>query len=119
MSGKFVVNIEVRRELYENLPAITVCLPQIISLERLGNFNQKYYQDYLDYNEMLSQENILNFTKYNENKQNLTNIYWKVHELFGHYSKYKNFFEVIIDNISLPYDEELIFVIIEGNLLGK
>ena len=63
MSGKTVVNIEVNRELYENLPAITLCLPQIFLLEKLAKYDQEYQNYYYNYDEMLSEENISNSTK--------------------------------------------------------
>ena len=47
MLGKTVVNIEVKPQ---PLPAITVCVPGILSIEKLSKFNafdQKIYQDYM------------------------------------------------------------------------
>ena len=46
MSGKTVVNIEVKREVYENLPAISVCLPQTIFLKDLAKHRPEYQKDY-------------------------------------------------------------------------
>ena len=67
MSGKTVVNIEVKREVYENLPAITLCLPLIVLLEKFVNSNPEHKQDYHNYNQMLNIENIENITKLSRN----------------------------------------------------
>ena len=73
MSGKIVVNIEV----YENLPAITLCLPLIVLLEKFVNSKPEHQQEYHNYTQMLNIENIENSTKYNEIKPKLMGIYIK------------------------------------------
>ena len=109
----------MKQEIYENLPAITICLPQIVSLEKLAKFDQEYqnYHDY--YNEMLQLEYLLNSTKYNEIKPKLTDIYWDTYNYLGLYINNTDYFDLVINNISLPYDEEHISVVIEGNLPGE
>ena len=39
-SGKTVVNIEIKRQSYESLPAITLCYPQIVSIKLIKNYCQ-------------------------------------------------------------------------------
>src|ERR1700761_614445 len=53
LSGKTVVNIEVRRESRANLPAITVCFPGIASMERAANYSQEYHGDFQRYKDIL------------------------------------------------------------------
>ena len=102
MSGKTVVNIEVKRELYENLPAITLCLPQIVSMERHAKFNPQFQQDYHNYHKTMSKENLLNASKYNDIKPELTEIYWNAYNSVGLYYTYDDFLDLVINNISLP-----------------
>src|SRR5690349_13431117 len=50
MLGKTVVNIEVKRLKAQPLPAITVCIPALLSISKLSNlseFEQGQYQDYI------------------------------------------------------------------------
>ena len=51
MSGKTTVSIEIGRQFEQKLPAITICLPRLFSMERAGKIsarfnkiNQKYQQ---------------------------------------------------------------------------
>ena len=118
ISGKTVVNIEVKREIYENLPAITICLPQIVLIEALANYNQDYQIDYENYNVMLSKKYFSNLTLYNKIKQNLTDVFSKGILFLLNNMNHKEFFD-IIENISLPYDQQYLNLNIDGNLQGK
>ena len=52
MSGNTVVNVVVKQEVYENLPAFTFCFPQILSFESVANYDEDYKQYYEDYKKM-------------------------------------------------------------------
>ena len=119
MNGKTVDNIEVKRELYENLPAITLCLSQIISMEKLANFDQEYQQDFLDNNEILSTKYFINSNEYYKIMPKLNEIYGKAYYYFRLHFNNRDFLNIIIDNISLPYDKPYMTVKIEGNFHGK
>ena len=119
LSGKTVVNIELKREIYENLPAITLCLPQIVSLEALAKYNPDYQRDYNISNEMLSQKYLMNTTLYNEIKPNLTKIYRGLFMSLFKFISNEDFFQIVIDNLSLPYDVEVLSVEVRGKLQGK
>ena len=50
MSGKSVVNIEVKREMYSHLPAITICYPEMVSMELAADYSdvyRHYYEKYM------------------------------------------------------------------------
>ena len=118
-SGKTVVNIDVKRELYENLPAITVCLPQIVSFEALANYSQEYREDYEFVKEWLSEKYLCNPTLYKEIDSKLTTLFINAHKSLLNFMPNENFFQLIIDNLSLPYDEQYLSVEINGNLQGN
>ena len=119
MSGKTVVNIELKRELFENLPSITVCLPQIVLFESLAKYREEYQKDYEYFNEMLSEKYLSNSSLYNEIKSNLTIIYLKGIRSVAEFMSNEDFFHFVIDNLSLPYDNRVLSVHIHGNLQGQ
>ncbi len=70
LSGKTVVNLEVKRIEHDHLPGITICLPEAISMERV----QKYFPKYADsYQEYLKAYNQYVMDVGNYNKINITN----------------------------------------------
>ena len=74
MLGKTVVNIDVKRLKSQPLPAITVCIPRLLSIQKLSKlseYNQVIYQDYMK----LINEDIDNKSITNEIQQNLRRIY--------------------------------------------
>ena len=56
MLGKTVINIEVKRLITQPLPAITFCIPTLLSILKLSKLYQRFYQDY---------KQLLNITKAN------------------------------------------------------
>ena len=92
MLGKTVVNIEVKRVKDQPLPAITVCIPAILSMTKLSNlseFNRRIYQDYIE----LITEAKNNGTFTDELKQTLRNIYLNITD--NHLGKIVKFDELM------------------------
>ena len=74
MLGKTVVNLELKLLKDQPLPAITICIPYVLSisnLTKLNNFNPEYYQDYIN----LVKESNINKTFKEIGKRNLLTMY--------------------------------------------
>ena len=101
MSGKSVVNIEVKREINANLPAITICYPEIISMESAANESDILRDLYLKYEQMIDNSK-WNNTLYETYKEKMTNLYWgfKQHIPFKTYDEY---IKKVMTNMSLPF----------------
>ena len=102
MSGKSVVNIEVKREINANLPAITICYPEIFSMEMIANFNQTYRDNYEKYKEMID-ISIWNRTLYDKYKDNMTRLYSKFQYQNYLYQENYTFIKAIMNNMSLTF----------------
>ena len=115
--NKTVVNIEVKRELYENLPAITVCFRSILSFELVAKYDQQYQQNY-EYYQQLIKTYYVSSTLYDQNKKNITTVYQKLNLVFQKYLYESNFLDIVIDNLSIPYSPDFMVLRIEGTLPG-
>src|ERR1700759_2111128 len=93
MLGKTVVNIEVKRLEAQPLPAITICIPAVISISKLSNlseFDQRLYQDYM----ILLDEGNKNQTFTEEMMKTMIDIYLKIiYNNLGKIAKFDELFE--------------------------
>ena len=68
MLGKTVVNIEIKRLVAQTLPAITICIPALITiskLKQLNGFNEEFYQDYMKLlNEIYANQTLFEYKKW-------------------------------------------------------
>ena len=132
LSGKTVVNVEVKKEINDNFPAFTVCFPLLFSLEGFANYFNDNKQQYEIYERMIQEIEQVRNDEIRENlyekyKSNLTSIYQEIDD-FHKLSKLRihNIYDVIIDNLSIPYINNIrhaiktsISVKAMGNLPGK
>ena len=121
MLSKTVVNLEVKRLKNQPLPAITVCIPvsliSISNLPKLDNFNQEFYQDYINLvNQSVirnpdSEHIIININKtFTEKvKPRLNEVYNKI--IRNNYYKIKNFDKLF----DLGISHKSISLSLEGN----
>ena len=117
LTGKTVVNIEVKRELYENLPAITFCIPSILSIESVAKYDQQYQTNYEFYQKLIKLYNI-NSTLYAKRKNNITDAYLKIDQIYNKIFYEPNFLDIVIDNLSIPYAQDRLRLTIFGTLPG-
>ena len=111
LSGKTVVNVEVKKEINDNFPAFTICFPFAYSMQSLDNYHEDYEQDYQAYNSMAKEILDIDEQKYFQYKQdiyeyyqsNLTLIYNNVFRISSKKLYDKNYLYSIIDNMSIPY----------------
>ena len=115
--NKTVVNIEVKRELYENLPAITVCIPRIVSIELVANYDQQYQQYYTYYQQLIKPYSE-NSTLYEKNENNITITFHNARQILNHILYEPNFLDIVIDNLSIPYAQDRLGLTIDGTLPG-
>ena len=134
LSGKTVVNVEVKNVIDDNFPAFTICFPTIYSIESMGKYSPDYKQDYESYKSMakeiqdIDEQTSFQYKQemYQNYKLNLTSIYNNVFKISTSKLYDKNYIYVIIDNISIPYIytkdaviRKSILVTAEGYLPGK
>ena len=101
MSGKTVVNLKLKRIEQVHLPAITICFPRGISLEKAARFREdlsQVFKNYTDAIRVISDKlRPLNNSERFELEANITQMYYKiindrnfkslpVYELFNQYS---------------------------------
>ena len=101
MSGKSVVNIKLMREIYSNLPAITLCYPKLISMEMAANYSdiyRDYYYKYKNIIELIGE----NSTMYDLHKDNMTMLHQMFHQQIFYISPFE-LFKVLFNNLSLSY----------------
>ena len=103
MSGKSVVNIEVKREVDSNLPAITICYPQMISMELAANYSNLYRHYYKKYKELIELVDS-NTTKYNMYKENMTKFHSDFIRNFR--LNIEEYMKIVVNNLSLPFKYE-------------
>ena len=115
--NKTVVNIEVKRELYENLPAITFCFPSILSIESVAKYDQQYQQNYEFYQKQIKSYHI-NSTLYDKSKNNITYAYRIIDQIYNKILYEPNFLDIVIDNLSIPYAQDRLGLTIDGTLPG-
>ena len=115
--NKTVVNIEVKRELYENLPAITFCIPSILSIESVANYDQQYQQNYEFYQKQIKPYHV-NSTLYDKSKNNITYAYRIIDQIYNKILYEPNFLDIVIDNLSIPYAQDRLGLTIDGTLPG-
>ena len=97
LSGKSVVNVEVKRELYPSLPAITLCYPEMVSMELAANYSdlyRHYYERYKDIIYIIDE----NKTRYDMFEENITNLYNAFIKQLQ-----PNMIKTVFNNLSLPY----------------
>ena len=116
-SDKTVVNIEIKRELYDNFPAITLCFPGLVSFESIANYDQQYQQDY-EYYQQLMKTYYVNSSLYDESNINITFAYVKAYSIINKILYEPNFLHLVIDNLSIPYSQNNLLMSIEGTLPG-
>ena len=117
-SGKTVVNIEVKRELYDNLAAITVCFPSILSMESVGTYDKQYLENY-EYYQKLINKYYKNSTIYYEIESDIKMAYKKVDLILEQILYEPDFLTMVIDNLSIPFSKDSQVLIIHGTLPGK
>ena len=104
MLGKTVVNLEVKLLNNQPLPAITICIPYVLSisnLPKLKNFNPKFYQDYID----LVKESKINKTFTGEMKPFLFTKYLDmVNNNFDKIENMDKLFELGISHNSINFE---------------
>ena len=49
LQGKTIVSIDVYRKTNQTLPAITICYPFLISIEKISKINENYNKFFQDY----------------------------------------------------------------------
>ena len=101
LSGKSVVNVEVKRELYPSLPAITLCYPEMVSMELAANYSdiyRHYYERYKDIIDMIDE----NRTKYEMFEENITKLYKAFVKRLQREDQ-PEMIKTIFNNLSLPY----------------
>ena len=103
-SGNTVVNVEVKREVYENLPAFTFCFPYILSLESTVNFDdsydrKQYYEEYWK----IIKEIKTNDTLHGHYKFKMNFIYSQSDTIYHKYFYKPEFADFVMNNLSLPY----------------
>ena len=103
MLGKTVVNIEMKRIESQPLPAITIFIPHIISIEKLpkfSNFNQKSYQDYIN----LVNESNKNKTITDKVRADLNRFYRDIQgNIIGKTDSFDKLFKLSISNDSIHF----------------
>ena len=118
MFGKTVVNIEVKRQLYDNFPAITVCFKNMLSFESLANYSTKYLQYYYEYEEIVKIIEI-NKNLYQPYMSNLTFHYQKTLQFFHSIPNNSDVIDIFIDKLTIPYQIKYFQLIIDGTFRGK
>ena len=118
MSGKSVVNIEVKREVLSNLPAITICYPEMVSMESAANYSDLYRHYYEKYKEVIKLVK-WNRTLYDIHKENMTKIHFDFINNFAFHIQ--QYMKIVINNVSLPfkYKRTRFVVTKNGSLLYK
>ena len=107
MSGKSVVNIEVKREMYSHLPAITICYPEMVSMESGANYSDLYLHYYEKYKELIeiTKRNSTIYDIYSY-KENINKIYYQFINNFLLRMNYDEYMKIVINNVSLPFKYE-------------
>ena len=103
MSGKSVVNIEVKRELYANLPAITICYPEIVSMELAANYSDIYRHYYEKYKQIFELAKT-NSKLYGLFEKNMTSLFKGFKSRLNN-EEMDQLFRIVTNNISLPYKQ--------------
>ena len=115
--NKTVVNIEVKRELYENLPAITVCFPRILSIQSIAKYDQQHQENYEHYQQLMKTYYV-NSTLYDKSKNNINSAYDKTNQIINQILYEPNFINLVMDNLSIPYSQDHQGMIIDGTFPG-
>ena len=102
LSGKTVVNVEVKREVYENLPAFTFCFPHILSLEAIAEFDDESKRNYEEYSKIIK-EIKANYTLYEHYKMKMNLIYSGSNNIYHKFLFKPEFADILINNWSLPF----------------
>ena len=106
LSGKTVVNMEVKREVYDNLPAFTFCFPYILSLEAIAKLDDESKRNYEEYSKIIKeiQANITYMdTLYEHYKSQIESIYSGSFNIYHKYLFKPEFADILINNWSLPF----------------
>ena len=135
LTGKTVVNVKVKKEIYDNFPAFTICFPRIFSLEAFAKHFEDYKQDYEIYKNMVDEIEYYDDTdeakekeeRYEHYQSNLSSIYRKTDLIYENKTlRNNNLYDFIIDNLSIPHIynrpegiSKSISVTVHGNLKGK
>ena len=89
MLGKTVVNLEVKLLKNQPLRAITVCIPDslisISNLPKLDNFDQEFYQDYIN----LVNQSVIRNPNFNTNKTFRENVKYRL---------FRFYYDIIVNN---------------------
>ena len=101
LSGKSVVNIEVRHEINANLPAITICYPEMISMQMAANYSDTYRGNFEIYKNLIKVVKN-NATKYEELKNNMTNLHQAFKDRFYSIENIDNYLDKFF-KMSLPF----------------